>query len=95
MATGKKYPLSVRIENDFQASMVPYAVLWIEEIRQLEAKCAKLAAALSPFATFATKFDEKPIRRIGDAVYGIHLGTKWEAVLRISDCRKARIALKE
>lgn len=54
---------------------------------------ARLRAALAPFAAFAAAFDAQPLSNLVDEFYAIHTGTKWEASLRLSDCRKARAAL--
>jgi len=53
----------------------------------------RLVTALEPFAKFAEKWDEKPLSRMADELYGIHVGTEWEATISLSDCRRAKAAL--
>jgi hypothetical protein len=50
-------------------------------------------AALTPFASFIHKYDEKKMRGLDDTIYQIHAGTPWEAELKASDCRRASKAL--
>jgi hypothetical protein len=54
----------------------------------------RMEDALQPFADFIEKFDEKPLR-LDDEFYAIHVGTEWEARLKLSDLRKAKEVLHE
>jgi len=53
----------------------------------------RLVSALQPFAHFWRQWERLPIRRLDDELYGIHVGTKYEASLRRSDCAEASAAL--
>jgi hypothetical protein len=45
---------------------------------------------------FLAMWDEKPLRGPdNDELYGIHVGTEWEAMLRISDLRKLSARVSE
>lgn len=57
-------------------------------VTQLEARLTRLTEGLRPFATFAKKWNAKPLNGISDAFYTIHAGEDG-ASLRLSDCRKA------
>jgi hypothetical protein len=61
---------------------------------ELQEQVALLTAALRPFAAFGKAFDAKPMRGIADEVYAIHAGTQWAASLRLSDCRRAQILIR-
>lgn len=54
----------------------------------------RLREALKPFAQFVERFDNKPLRTLDDELYAIHVGTEWEASIRLSDFRKALNALE-
>ena len=57
-----------------------------------------MARALLPLARFVEAFDAKPVRGIGDVLYGIHGGdgaSEYGADVRLSDLRKAVAALKK
>jgi len=71
----------------------PFMKDMAEHARRLERQRDEAVALLRPFAEFAEKWKQKPLSAIGDAVYGIHAGTEWEAVLRRSDCEAARAFL--
>lgn len=62
-------------------------------VELLRERIKDLEAALEPFALFAKKWDEKPIRGLDDVIYGIHAGTEWAAELRLSDCHNAGAVL--
>jgi hypothetical protein len=62
------------------------------EFDSLNNRINKLETALAPFVEFINKFDQKPIR-CDDEFYAIHVGTEWEASLKLSDLRAAREAL--
>lgn len=49
----------------------------------------EVADALRPFASFWRQWERQPIAQMGDEFYGIHVGTKYEASLSRSDCRRA------
>ena len=53
-----------------------------------------LVGALKPFAEFADKFEANPLGNAGDILYAIHTG-ELGAEFRLSDCIKARSALKQ
>lgn len=53
-----------------------------------------LAAGLEPFAHFSRQWDRQPLRGRADEMIGIHSGTEFEAMLRLSDCRHADELLK-
>lgn len=58
------------------------------QLAALRAENAELRAALTPFAEFAEKFEQKPISGLDDELYSIHAG-QHRAVFRLSDCRRA------
>lgn len=55
-------------------------------------KVRELREAAEPIVEFIDKFDAKPIR-MHDEFYAIHVGTEWEARLRLSDFARLRSAL--
>lgn len=55
----------------------------------LAADLIEARAALEPFAEFARKWKAQPLGRTPDDFYAIHVGTDYEARLRVSDCMKA------
>ena len=57
------------------------------------AKLERAREAAKGLIHFIDQYDRKPIRT-ADEFYGIHAGTEWEAVLRLSDLRALRDALK-
>lgn len=59
------------------------------KLEQAEQRAEALARALRPFALFAEKWEANPIRGLADELYTIHSGDQ-EAVLRLSDCQRAR-----
>lgn len=59
------------------------------------ALAGRLRKALVPFAAFAAAFDAKPLSGLHNELYGIHAGTEWAAVLRLSDCRTANALLAD
>ena len=62
-------------------------------LRDTLARCARLEAALRPFALFADQWDRHPITGLDvTRLYCIHTG-KDEGVFSLVDCRRAREAL--
>lgn len=57
------------------------------------ARAEAMEKALRPFARFAEAFDGQPLKGLHDEFYVIHTNTEWEASLRMSDMRAARLAL--
>ena len=50
-------------------------------------------AALRPFAAFIDAYERKPVKW-DDEFIAIHVGTEFEATLKLSDLREARAALR-
>lgn len=75
-----------RDEEILKQDQLNLAVLFLDDYRQ---RINKLQNTLIPFARFAEKFRNKPIKGLSDEMYGIHQGTPHEAVLRLSDCKAA------
>lgn len=70
------------------------ALRGIPDPEEFITRAKRMEEALRPFAAFAEAWESKPLSGMDDGVYRIHAGTEWEGVLRLSDCRKAREALK-
>jgi len=60
---------------------------------QLIAAAPEQHEALKPFAAFAKAWQAQPLAGMDDVIYSIHLGTKHEATIRLSDCIKAAEAI--
>lgn len=59
----------------------------------MASRIAELEAALRPFAIYAAKRDEMPMRGLGDSVHRIHGGTEHETEITMQHCREARRVL--
>lgn len=55
----------------------------------------RLEAALHPFAVYAEARAAKPMPALGDSIHEIHVGNKWHAVLTLTHCEAARVALAD
>jgi hypothetical protein len=62
---------------------------------EAKGRVARLEEALTPFATFADRWDANPIRGLDDVLYAIHSTDEQRVELRLSDCKKARKALNQ
>lgn len=72
------------------------AILEVDSVSSREApqeRIAELERALAPFAEFARQWRRKPLKGTGEAFYGIHAGTEWEAELTHADLQRALAAL--
>lgn len=70
------------------------AVLTAARVPELLARVQRLEEALRPFAFFSAQYDRQPLRGQDDSFYGLHVGTEYEAILKLSDMQKARAALE-
>src|SRR6476660_3207273 len=65
-----------------------------DQLDQQAETIQRLETALRPFATFAEKWNAKPLVGIHDEFYSIHAGEDG-ATLRLSDCRRALASLRQ
>lgn len=67
----------------------------LDSLEAAEAREKRLREALRPFAFYAEQRSRKPFNGMDDVINGIHVGTEWEAEIRLSHCEAARAALAE
>lgn len=63
--------------------------------RLLREAAEDMAEALRPFAHFVEMLEQQPLRPLGETIYRIHFGTKWEADIKRSDLVRARDVLRK